>query len=158
MVRAVSSWLAIGLLSLTCLSLPRWTWAEDLRVIGHIKTSAGAVTLARQQRLQPAAPGVLLYEGDILQTGLDASTATLTLVDGTNLALGPRTRLVLRHFRWNPTTQAGQMRAELGAGTLKVRSGALGQPHSGNSLAIVTPRATVRVTDAQVGLRVIEKE
>lgn len=132
--------------------------AEDVRAIGHIKTSAGVVTLLRTKLLYTAAPGGLLYEGDSLETGLASSSATITLIDGTSLALGPRTRLVLRHFQWNPTTQAGQMRASLEVGTLAVSSGVLGKPHSGNSLTIATPRATVRVADAQVGLRVIGKE
>lgn len=142
--------LVLGLL------LPRLASGEDIRAIGHIKTSIGLVTLARHQVTRTAAPGSLLYEGDSLQTGSETSSVSVTLIDGTSLALGPRTRLVLRHFSWNPTTQAGQMRANLDVGTLAVRSGVLGQPHSGNSLAIVTPRATVRVTDAQVGLRVKE--
>lgn len=137
---------------------PRLVSAEDIRAIGHIKTSVGIVTLTRNQALRTAAPGWLLYEGDSLQTGLASSSASITLIDGTSLALGPRTRLVLRHFQWNPTTQAGALRANLDVGTLAISSGALGKPQSGNSLAIVTPRATVRVTDAQVGLRVSGKD
>ena len=60
---------------------------------------------------------------------------------------------MLRHFSWDATRQTGQMRAELPAGTLAVQSGLLGKRESGNSLAVTTPKATVRVSDAQVGIR-----
>ena len=50
------------------------------------------------------------------------------------------------------------MQAQLDRGTMAVQSGRLGQRQSGNTLDVTTPRATVRVTDAQVAIRVEGKE
>jgi hypothetical protein len=133
------------------LALP--VWAQEPAAIGLVKSTSGVVTLLRSQTSQPATPGMVLHEGDSLMTGDKASSVAVTLVDDTRLALGPRSRLVLRHFSWDATRQTGQMRAELPAGTLAVQSGLLGKRESGNSLAVTTPKATVRVSDAQVGIR-----
>lgn len=139
-----------------CLLAPLAALAQT--PVGQIKTTAGEVTLQRQQTPQPAMPGMALYEGDVLHTGEKTSSVAVTLIDDTRLALGPRSRLVLRRFVWNPTTQAGQMSAHLDRGTMAVQSGLLGQRQTGNRLAVTTPRATVRVTDAQVAIRVSGKE
>lgn len=148
--------IALGLL---CVLSAAPAWSQDPQTaIGLIKTTTGEVSLVRQERRQAATPGTLLYQGDSLHTGGAGSSVAVTLVDETRLALGPRSRLVLRRFAWNPTTQAGDMQAHLDQGTLAVQSGLLGQRQTGNNLAVTTPRATVRVTDAQVAIRVTGKE
>lgn len=149
---------ALGLLcGLLVSALPAWTQTPQA-AIGQVKSTTGDVTLVRQQRSQPATPGLVLHEGDALHTGDTGSSVGVILIDDTRLALGPRSRLELRRFRWNPTTQAGGMQAYLDAGTMAVQSGLLGQRQTGNTLAVTTPRATVRVTDAEVALRVTGKE
>jgi hypothetical protein len=134
------------------LALPAWG-QEAPRTIGLIKRTTGEVTVLRQQTSQTATPGMRLYEGDSLMTGDKASGVAVTLIDDTRLALGPRSRLLLRQFAWDATLQQGHAHAELPAGTLAVQSGLLGKQGSGNTLAVTTPKATVKLTDAQVGIR-----
>jgi FecR protein len=147
-------------LSLASLGLALAVAAQEPHTaIGLIKTTTGEVSLVRQERTQAATPGTLLYQGDTLHTGEKHSSVAVTLIDETRFALGPRSRLVLHHFAWNPTTQAGGMQAHLDRGTMAVQSGLLGQRQAGTTgLAVTTPRATVRVTDAQVAIRVTGKE
>ena len=142
----------LGLLGL--LLLVSVAWGQE--TVGLLKSTQGEVTLVRQDVRTPALPGLRLQVGDTLLTGTDTSTVAVVLIDDTRMALGPRSRLVLHQYRWNPTTQQGQARAELGQGTLAVESGLLGRQGSGNTLAVTTPKATVRVQDAQVGFRVKE--
>jgi hypothetical protein len=109
--------------------------------------------LQRGATQSPVTPGLLLVVGDVLTTGAQESRVAVTFVDGTRLALGPRSRLVLRQFLWDARRQQGHAVAELPTGTLAVQSGGLGKRDTGNTLAVTTPNATVRVQDAEVGIR-----
>ena len=130
------------------------TVAHGQEPVGLLKTAHGEVTLVRQGVRTPATPGLQLHVGDTLMTGTDSSTVAVVLVDDTRMALGPRSRLVLHQYQWNPTTQQGHARAGLDQGTLAVESGLLGRQGTGNTLAVTTPKATVRVQEAQVGFTV----
>jgi hypothetical protein len=121
--------------------------------IGQVHTATGGVTCTRQQHVYGVTPGWVLVEGDILATGVQDSRVAVTMRDGTRLALGPRSRLVLRHYAYDAATQAGAMTAELPRGTLAVESGKLGAREDA-SLRVTTPQATVRVRDAQAAIQV----
>ena len=120
--------------------------------VGQITVASGAM-LQRGALQTPATPGLLLSVGDVLTTVGTDSRVAVTFVDGTRLALGPHSRLVLRQFLWDARSQQGHAVAELPTGTLAVQSGGLGKRDTGNTLAVATPKATVRVTDAEVGIR-----
>ena len=122
--------------------------------IGQVSATTGAVTCTRQQQVQVVTPGWVLQEGDTLTTGTQDSRVAVTMVDGTRFALGPRSRLVLRHYAYNPTTQAGAMAADLPQGTLAVQSGKLGAREDA-PLRVTTPQATVRVRDTKAAINVI---
>ena len=133
------------------------TGAYGQEPVGLLKSVHGEVMLVRQGVQTPAAAGTQLQEGDTLLTGADTSTVAVVLIDDTRMALGPRSRLVLHQYSWNPTTQQGHARAGLDQGTLAVESGLLGRQGTGNTLAVTTPKATVRVQEAQVGFTVKER-
>jgi hypothetical protein len=140
--------LLAGLLGLLVCAGVGWSQAP----IGQVHSATGGVTCTRQQRVYPVTPGWALQEGDILMTDQGAGRVAVTMVDGTRFALGARSRLVLRRYVYNPMTQAGAMQADLPAGTLAVQSGKLGA-RGDATLAVTTPKATVHVQDAQVGIR-----
>lgn len=127
--------------------------ATGQQAVGQITVASGAL-LQRGATQIPATPGLLLVVGDVLSTVGADSRVAVTMVDQTRLALGPKSRLVLRQFLWDARSQQGHAVAELPTGTLAVQSGGLGKRDTGNTLAVATPKATVRVQDAEVGIRV----
>ena len=143
--------LLAGLLGL--LISPGLPWAQV--PIGQVHATAGTVTCTRQQQVHVVIPGWVLQEGDTLTTGAQDSRVAVAMVDGTRFALGARSRLVLRHYTYNTTTQAGAMQAELPRGTLAVQSGKLGAREDA-PLRVTTPQATVRVRDAKAAFNVKE--
>ena len=126
--------------------------ATGQQAVGQITAASGALCQRGVTQI-PGSPGLLLYVGDVLSTVGADSRVAVTFVDGTRLALGPHSRLVLRQFLWDARSQQGHAVAELPTGTLAVQSGGLGKRDTGNTLAVATPKATVRVTDAEVGIR-----
>ena len=142
------------LLTLLCPSCATLAWGQT--PIGQVHATAGMVTCIRQQQVQVVTPGWVLQEGDTLATGAQDSRVAVTMVDGTRFALGARSRLVLRHYAYNPTTQTGAMAADLPQGTLAVQSGKLGAREDA-PLRVTTPQATVRVRDAQAAIQVSGK-
>jgi hypothetical protein len=66
--------------------------------IGKIKTAIGLVTIARASAIvaQPAV-GDLVYEGDLIETGIDGLVG-IVFVDGTTFHLYANARMVLKEF------------------------------------------------------------
>lgn len=93
---------------------------------GSIKRLAGTVTLERAGQVRPALPGMAVMVGDTLRTGPDGG-AGITLVDDTRLTAGPGSELVISAFRFDSTTQDGQLLASLWRGTLNVVTGLIGK-------------------------------
>ena len=89
---------------------------------GTVKTVRGSVTLEREGKGLPAAPGQKVQVSDRIVTGADSS-AGLVLRDGSILTAGANSVLQLDKFAFNPTTYAGQMDVNLKKGKLSVISG-----------------------------------
>jgi FecR-like protein len=141
---------AVWVYACLCLLMP--CVATGQQAVGQITAASGAMCQRGVTQI-PGSPGLLLYVGDVLTTVGTDSRVAVTMVDQTRLALGPKSRLVLRQFLWDARSQQGHAVAELPTGTLAVQSGGLGKRDTGNTLAVATPRTTVRVTDAEVGIR-----
>src|SRR5262245_56030325 len=106
--------LALVIVGLLLLGLLLGTQAWGQESVGFLKSLRGDVTLIRQGVETPATPGLQLQVGDTLVTGASTSSVAVVMIDDTRLALGPRSRLVLHQYQWNPTTQQGHASAELG--------------------------------------------
>jgi hypothetical protein len=89
---------------------------------GTFKTVRGSVTVEREGKGSPAAPGQKVQVSDRIVTGADSS-AGLVLRDGSILTAGPSSVMQLDKFAFNPTTYAGQMDVNLKKGRLAVISG-----------------------------------
>jgi hypothetical protein len=90
--------------------------------IGQIKNTTGQVFLLRNNEQKPTKPGDIVDEADTIITGANGSFG-MTLIDSTRISAGPNSRIELKQFRFNPTTQEGESLTELHRGTLAIVSG-----------------------------------
>lgn len=89
---------------------------------GVVKRLQGSVTLQRGTQNLPVAPGTRVEVGDRLTTGADGSVG-VTLADDTLLSAGPGSTLVVSQFRFDSTTNDGNVLIQLVKGTLAMVSG-----------------------------------
>jgi len=89
---------------------------------GIVKRVQGSVSLQRGGQTLPLAVGSLLEVGDRLVTGADA-TVGVTLADDTLISAGPASTLVVSQFRFDSTTNDGNVLVTLLKGTLSMVTG-----------------------------------
>jgi len=130
------------------------TGLAETEEIGQIKTLKGDVIILRSGAEQAAQPGDVLHKADVVQTGADSSVG-ITFIDGSRFAAGPQTRLALKRFRFNPTTQDGEFSAEMKQGTLTVVSGHIAK-QSPDAMKIVTPTTILGFRGTTVAIEVSE--
>lgn len=112
--------------------------------IGLVKNVSGTVTVQRGATAEKLVAGAPLYAADALVTGDDASLG-LTLRDDTTLSMGPKSRLVLESFAFDPAADAMKMGLEMKRGTFAVTSG---------QIAKLAPEAvSVRTPVMNIGIR-----
>src|SRR5215469_7752091 len=93
--------LALGLFLLLLAASP-----PDAGEIGRIKSKIGTATVERGTASIAASIGQELMPGDWLETGKDGQMS-VTFVDNTRFAVGPDSRIGLKKFEYDPTTQKG---------------------------------------------------
>lgn len=89
---------------------------------GQVKSLTGSATLTRAGQTEPVIPGQLVQAGDELATGENASLGII-LRDDTSLSLGPKARLTLDRFVFDPAAEQLGLAAKLKRGTLAVVAG-----------------------------------
>lgn len=122
--------------------------------IGQIKNTTGQVFLLRNNQQQPAKPGDTVEQADIIITGANGSFG-ITLIDGTRLSAGPNSRIELKQFRFNPTTQEGESLTELHRGTLAIVSGQIAKRSPG-AMKVQTPTTILGVRGTRFAVKVEE--
>jgi hypothetical protein len=127
--------------------------AED--PIGQVKTSSGAVTVARAGASQPIKVGDKLFQSDVVATGGDGSVG-ITFLDDSMMSLGPDSELALDQFAFNTTTHEGEFDSSLKRGTLAVKSGQLVQ-QTPEAMKIKTPAAVLGVRGTEFLVRAAAK-
>ncbi len=120
--------------------------------IGQIKNTAGQVFLLRNNNQQPARPGDLIEEADIVITGANASVG-ITLIDNSRLSAGPNSRVEFKQFRFNPTTQEGESLTQLHRGTLAIVSGQIAK-RSPDAMKVQTPTTILGVRGTKFAVKV----
>ena len=108
--------------SLLLVSLAALISSPAFAEIGRIKSSNGAASVQRGAEKLPAATGQELLPGDWLETGKDGHIS-LTFVDNTRFAVGPDSRIGLKKFEYDPTTQKGSFVAKVERGSIAVVTG-----------------------------------
>ena len=120
--------------------------------IGQIKNTAGQVFLLRNNNQQPAKTGDLVEQSDIITTGANGSVG-ITLIDNSRLSAGPNTRIELKQFRFNPTTQEGESLTEVRRGTLAIVSGQIAK-RSPDAMKVQTPTTILGVRGTSFAVKV----
>lgn len=126
------------------------TWAAN--EIGQIKIVSGQVFLTRNNVQQPAKVGELLEESDLLSTGANGSVG-VTFIDNSRLSAGPNSRIELKQFRFNPTTQEGEFVTNVQRGTLAVVSGQIAK-RSPEAMKVTTPTTILGVRGTTFAVKV----
>ena len=122
--------------------------------IGQIKNTSGQVFLLRNNQQQPAKPGDIVEEADTIITGANGSFG-VTLIDSTRISAGPNSRIELKQFRFNPTTQEGESLTELHRGTLTIVSGQIAKRSPG-AMKVQTPTTILGVRGTRFAVKVEE--
>ena len=122
--------------------------------IGQIKNTTGQVFLLRNNQQQPAKPGDIVEEADTIITEANGSFG-MTLIDSTRISAGPNSRVELKQFRLNPTTQEGESLTELHRGTLAIVSGQIAK-RSPDAMKVQTPTTILGVRGTSFAVKVEE--
>jgi hypothetical protein len=110
------------LLLLLAASSPDQSPQGNASEIGRIKSRLGSATVERGPASINATVGQELMPGDWLVTGSDGRMA-LSFVDDTRFSVGPGSRIGLKKFEYEPTTQKGSFIAKVESGSIAVVSG-----------------------------------
>jgi hypothetical protein len=122
--------------------------------IGQIKNITGQVFLLRNNQQQPVKPGDIVEEADVISTGANGSFG-VTLIDNTRISAGPNSRIELKQFRFNPTTQEGESLTQLHRGTLAIVSGQIAK-RSPDAMKVQTPTTILGVRGTRFAVKVEE--
>jgi hypothetical protein len=129
---------SLFLAMLTALVLP-----PDASEIGRVKSKLGTATVERGTTSLSASIGQQLMAGDWLVTGKDGQMS-VTFVDNTRFAVGPDSRIGLKKFEYDPTTQKGSFIAKVERGSIAVVSGRISKSGRDGE-QIETPDDTIDV-------------
>lgn len=143
--------LALPALVLACASAlaqtaaaPAATNPRDEARAGTLKSVRGNVrVLGLDDSSRPASPGDGLAPIDRLVTGPD-SGASVVLRDGTRIVVGPSSRLDLKEFHFDSTTQDGGILVSLLRGSLRMVTGLIGKTNP-DAVRVETPTAVIGI-------------
>jgi len=137
-------------IALFVILLSHSVWAQ----IGQIKNVAGQVSLVRNNVQQSAKTGDLLEQADVLTTGPNGSVG-ITFIDNTRFSAGPNSRIELKQFNFNPTTQEGDFVTDVQQGTLAIISGQIAK-RSPDAMKVRTPTTILGVRGTKFAIKVDE--
>ena len=110
---------------------------------GTFKAVQGEVTVVRGNARSAAVVGAGVQTTDRIVTG-PKSAASLTLKDGTVLAVGPDSAMDLSEFAFNSTTQEGSMLVNLARGSLRMATGLIAKLKP-EQVKVTTPTTVIGV-------------
>lgn len=116
---------------------------EQPAMAGTVKRVTGtpmAVSARGERALEVGSP---VYAGDRLVTR-EASAAGLTLLDGTQMTVGPNAAVAVKDFRFDWTTQQGSLVVDITRGALRMISGLVAR-NNPTAVAVNTPTATIGI-------------
>ena len=111
---------------------------------GIVKSVRGNVQLLNAEgSMRPAREGDAVAPIERIVTGADAA-ASLVLRDGTTIVVGPSSRLDLKQFHFDSTTQDGSLLVSLLRGSLRMITGLIGKSHP-DAVRVETQTAVVGI-------------
>jgi FecR protein len=121
--------------------------------------AAGRVTVLVQSVVAQDASGArnlaasdVVRAGDVIRTGPD-SAATLSLADGTELAVGPDSEISLTEYAYDAAANAGKFVLEVTAGAMRFATGSMPKP----SYQIRTPSVVTAVRGSIIAVYVTQR-
>ena len=119
---------------------------------GTIKRVEGSPMIGSKAGQRAAEVGGSIFAGERLMTRA-GSAVGLTLMDGTQLAVGPNSSVTLQAFQFDTTTRQGTLLVDIARGALRMVSGLIARSDP-RAVAINTPTTTIgiRGTDFIVDL------
>lgn len=132
------------------LMMPAGALAQEPR-IGVVKSVTGTVTINRSGDRQAAASGDPVFLADSVETGA-SSTASIVLLDGTRLAMGPQSELWLDNFAYEPQNELLGIALRVLRGTMLFVTGEIGRL-APESIEVKTPTGTLGVRGTRFVVR-----
>ena len=120
--------------------------------IGFVKTATGEATIVRGGAPTVATPGLPIFQGDTLRTGLPGTLGAI-LRDDTTLALGSGTELQMSEFVFEPAEGKLGLVVRLSRGVLSYLSGKIAKL-APEAARIETPVATLGIRGTRLAARI----
>lgn len=130
------------LAGILALGLAAWP-ARAADAIGLVKVLAGSAAVERAGANTPLSVGADVFADDIVTTGPDGSLG-VTFRDDTTLSMGPRGRIVLDNFAFDPAGENLGMHLKLLKGTFAVISGQVAKL-APEKMEVSTPLMTIGI-------------
>lgn len=140
------------LLALTLLASP--AWAAD--PIGLVKTLSGDATVTRKEQVVPLTAGADVFRDDVVATGADSSLG-ITFRDDTTLAMGPKSRVTLNDFAFDPAHDDVKLGVRMQKGTFSMTSGQTAKLAPDN-VSVTTPTMTIGIRGTSFLVEVADDE
>lgn len=137
---ATRLWHGIGLVAGALLLAAPAGAAEP---IGLVKTLSGSATVTRGAGAQPLAAGNDVFRDDVIDTGADGSLG-ITFRDDTTLSMGPKGRMKLDEFAFDPAHEDVKLGVRLLRGAFAVVSGQTAKL-APDKVAVKTPTMTIGI-------------
>lgn len=128
---------------------------SEIKVVGSIRNLTGLVSLqSAEGKNRFANVGSKLYVGDIINTQ-KKSTAVLTFVDNTQVALRPSTQFVVEDFEYQPENPiADRADFKLVKGGLRTLTGLIGKRSTNDAFQMRSETATIGIRGTDFAVRV----
>ena len=125
-------------------------WSQTTAA-GRIKISTGKASIVREGKEVPAKPGELVYQADVLKTGVDGRMG-VTLKDETQISLGPASEVRLDRFVYAPAEGKLGMAMRIASGIVAYVSGRIAKL-APDAVRLETPAAIVGVRGTRLVIR-----
>jgi hypothetical protein len=136
------------IISLAALLIATPAWAS----VGRVKSASGGTYVERGGKRLDVQPGFVIEPGDVMVTPAKGRVG-MTFVDNCRMAAGPNSRVVIRTFDYNDTTQRGRFVTEVSRGAVAIVSGLIAKSGP-DAMRVKTPTALLAVRGARMVVRV----
>lgn len=126
--------------------------AAETNNIGFIKNVSGQAFISRAQAMIPAKANDKLFASDNLITGADGSLGII-LQDNSVLSLGPKSRVDLSEFSFDPVGEKLSFVAKIKKGTVVYLTGLIAKMNN-KAVRFETPTAVCGVRGTQFAIKV----
>lgn len=121
---------------------------------GTMKIVQGQANVTDAQGVRVLKPGDAVVSADSISTGAD-SAASVVLRDGTTMVLGANSRVELKNFAYDSTTQEGNVLVSVLRGSMRMLTGLIGKTRP-ESIKVTTPTSTIGILGTDFIVQVAE--